>query len=81
MSASATITLPEAVLAELMKEAIIRRIERDYDMYSDRRTNDEVLKDLVQKSTNGNGDLLKYIHEMLRGDTHGIFGQFTIEIP
>ena len=58
--------------------ATCRRLARDYDMLDDIRSNSEIFQDLVRRAKYGDGDLLKYLQEMIDGNTHEIY---VVEVP
>lgn len=80
MSVSAIVTIPEAVVVQMLVTAVLRRVARDFYVCDDIRDGRTCVENMLN-SPRGNKDLLKYLREMLDGDTHDIDGSFTLHVP
>jgi len=78
MTIAVNVRFEEDVLVGLLAQAMSKRISRDYDTLDDIRTNREILQDLVRRAKTGDGDLLKYLQEMLDGDQHELAGAYHV---
>lgn len=80
-TSSANVRIHESKLVDLLAQAMCHRIARDYDTLEDTRSNREILQDLIRRAKHGEGDLCKYLQEMLDGNTYEIANTYMICIP